>query len=180
MVSIPVGLFTVIEDHMVHFHQLQRDTADRIRNRRVHERTGKEAASEDIVVEPDEAGRDRAGPLQDHRHRRLRPVLHGFESRNAGSVSTADWMMLKSKPCRWAIVFGAYDRRTVPGGRRGPGRPVLKTARGPIGYRRPATPPCKRGPRTARVDLDLSHERKRTEPRCGARVANGATACAAH
>lgn len=49
MVSIPVGLFTAIEDHTVHFHQLQRDTADRIRNRRVNERTGKEVASEDIV-----------------------------------------------------------------------------------------------------------------------------------
>ncbi|MCF1597394.1 non-homologous end joining protein Ku [Streptomyces muensis] len=66
MVSVPVGLFTAIEDHTVHFHQLQRDTADRIRNRRVNERTGKEVASEDIVkgyeaadgeyvvVEPDE------------------------------------------------------------------------------------------------------------------------------
>ncbi|MET9968400.1 Ku protein [Streptomyces sp. NPDC006356] len=66
MVSVPVGLFTAIEDHTVHFHQLQRGTADRIRNRRVNERTGKEVASEDIVkgyeaadgeyvvVEPDE------------------------------------------------------------------------------------------------------------------------------
>lgn len=49
MVTAPVGLFTATEDHTVHFHQLQRDTADRIRNRRVNERTGKEVASEDIV-----------------------------------------------------------------------------------------------------------------------------------
>ncbi|MFC5213769.1 Ku protein [Streptomyces coerulescens] len=66
MVSVPVGLFTATEDHTVHFHQLQRGTADRIRNRRVNERTGKEVASKDIVkayeaadgeyvvVEPDE------------------------------------------------------------------------------------------------------------------------------
>ncbi|QOV40822.1 Ku protein [Streptomyces ferrugineus] len=66
MVTVPVGLFTAVEDHTVHFHQLQRGTADRIRNRRVNERTGREVASEDIVkgyqaadgeyivVEPDE------------------------------------------------------------------------------------------------------------------------------
>ncbi|MGW9032545.1 non-homologous end joining protein Ku [Streptomyces sp. NPDC055722] len=49
MVSVPVGLFTATEDHTVHFHQLQRGTADRIRNRRVNERTGKEVPTEDIV-----------------------------------------------------------------------------------------------------------------------------------
>ncbi|MFB6636314.1 Ku protein [Streptomyces chartreusis] len=66
MVGVPVGLFTATADHTVHYHQLQRGTADRIRNRRVNERTGKHVASKDIVkayeaadgeyiiVEPDE------------------------------------------------------------------------------------------------------------------------------
>ncbi|MFD4413198.1 Ku protein [Streptomyces sp. NPDC058476] len=66
LASLPVGLYTATEDHTVHFHQLQRGTADRIRNRRVNERTGKEVPSENIVkgyelaegeyivVEPDE------------------------------------------------------------------------------------------------------------------------------
>ncbi|MET9256392.1 Ku protein [Streptomyces sp. NPDC003717] len=66
LVTVPVGLFTATEDHTVHFHQLQRDTSDRIRNRRVNERTGKEVDASDIVkgyevgegeyvvVEPDE------------------------------------------------------------------------------------------------------------------------------
>jgi DNA end-binding protein Ku len=66
LVSVPVGLFTATEDHTVHFHQLQRGTSDRIRNRRVNERTGDEVDSDDIVkgfevgegeyvvVEPDE------------------------------------------------------------------------------------------------------------------------------
>ncbi|MET8538708.1 Ku protein [Streptomyces sp. NPDC005065] len=66
LATLPVGLFTATEDHTVHFHQLQRDTADRIRNRRVNERTGKEVSGGDIVkgyelaegeyivVEPDE------------------------------------------------------------------------------------------------------------------------------
>ncbi|MFC5219613.1 Ku protein [Streptomyces coerulescens] len=54
MVSVPVGLFTATEDQTAHFHQLQRGTADRIRNRRVNEGTGNGAAGKDIVVEPDE------------------------------------------------------------------------------------------------------------------------------
>jgi len=66
LVTVPVGLYTATEDHTVHFHQLQRGTSDRIRNRRVNERTGKEVSAADIVkgfevgegeyvvVEPDE------------------------------------------------------------------------------------------------------------------------------
>ncbi|WSA81715.1 Ku protein [Streptomyces sp. NBC_01799] len=49
LVSVPVGLYTAVGDHTVHFHQLQRGSADRVRNRRVNERTGKEVAAEDIV-----------------------------------------------------------------------------------------------------------------------------------
>ncbi|WP_159323774.1 Ku protein [Streptomyces tendae] len=49
LVSVPVGLFTATEDHTVHFHQLQRGTSDRIRNRRVNERTGQEVDADDIV-----------------------------------------------------------------------------------------------------------------------------------
>lgn len=66
LVTVPVGLYTATEDHTVRFHQLQRDTADRIRSRRVNERTGRQVSSDDIVkgydlgegdyvvVEPDE------------------------------------------------------------------------------------------------------------------------------
>ncbi|WP_149180391.1 Ku protein [Streptomyces sp. TRM49041] len=49
LVTVPVGLFTATEDHTVHFHHLQRGTGDRIRHRRVNERTGEEVSSEDIV-----------------------------------------------------------------------------------------------------------------------------------
>ena len=64
--SIPVGLFTATDDHTVHFHQFQRGTSDRVRNKRVNERTGREVEFDDIVkgaevgdgehviVEPDE------------------------------------------------------------------------------------------------------------------------------
>ncbi|SDM67755.1 non-homologous end joining protein Ku [Allokutzneria albata] len=49
LVSIPVGLYSATSDHTVHFHQLERGTADRIRNRRVNERTGEEVDRSDIV-----------------------------------------------------------------------------------------------------------------------------------
>lgn len=58
LVTVPVGLFTATEDHTVHFHQLQRGTADRVRNKRINERTGEDVDTKDIVkgyeVEPGE------------------------------------------------------------------------------------------------------------------------------
>ncbi|ALG11379.1 Ku protein [Kibdelosporangium phytohabitans] len=77
LVSIPVELYSATEDHTVHFNQFQRGTSDRIRYKRVNERTGKEVDYSDIVkgnevdsgefvlVEPDELadiapGRSRA------------------------------------------------------------------------------------------------------------------------
>lgn len=66
LVALPVALYTAVEDHAVRFHQLERGTSDRVRNRRVNERTGKEVEFDDIVkgyevapgeyvvVEPDE------------------------------------------------------------------------------------------------------------------------------
>ncbi|MFG2987419.1 Ku protein [Streptomyces sp. NPDC048258] len=65
LVSLPVGLYTATDSHTIHFHQLQRGTSDRVRNRRVNERTGDEVELDDIVkgydtgeeyvlVEPDE------------------------------------------------------------------------------------------------------------------------------
>lgn len=66
LVTVPVGLYTATGDHTVHFHQLQRGTSDRVRNKRVNERTGDEVDTSDIVkgyeldegqyvvVEPDE------------------------------------------------------------------------------------------------------------------------------
>lgn len=54
LVTVPVGLYSATEDHTVHFHQYQRGTADRIRNKRVNERTGDEVAYGDIVRGHDE------------------------------------------------------------------------------------------------------------------------------
>ncbi|MFD7533669.1 Ku protein [Streptomyces sp. NPDC059849] len=76
LVSLPVALYTATDNHTIRFHQLQRGTADRIRNRRVNERTGDEVeldeivkgydtGSEYVIVEPEELddiapGRSRA------------------------------------------------------------------------------------------------------------------------
>lgn len=49
LVSLPVGLYTATDSHTIHFHQLQRGTSDRIRNKRINERTGEEVPLEEIV-----------------------------------------------------------------------------------------------------------------------------------
>ncbi|MEV7548764.1 Ku protein [Amycolatopsis sp. NPDC089917] len=49
LVTVPVRLYSAVEDHTVHFRQFQRGTEDRIRYRRVNERTGKEVDFDDIV-----------------------------------------------------------------------------------------------------------------------------------
>ena len=49
LVTVPVELYSATEDHTVHFRQFERGTSDRIRYRRVNERTGKEVDYDDIV-----------------------------------------------------------------------------------------------------------------------------------
>ncbi|MGW2255180.1 non-homologous end joining protein Ku [Kitasatospora sp. NPDC001660] len=49
LVTVPVALYTATQSHDVRFHQLQRGTGDRVRNKRVNERTGKEVEFADIV-----------------------------------------------------------------------------------------------------------------------------------
>ncbi|MFF1412989.1 Ku protein [Streptomyces sp. NPDC058289] len=44
-----MGLYTATDSHTIHFHQLQRGTSDRVRNKRVNERTGEEVPFEEIV-----------------------------------------------------------------------------------------------------------------------------------
>ncbi|WIX74999.1 Ku protein [Amycolatopsis carbonis] len=49
LVTVPVRLYSAIEDHTVHFRQFERGTSDRIRYRRVNERTGDEVELAEIV-----------------------------------------------------------------------------------------------------------------------------------
>ena len=66
LVSVPVGLYSATSEHELDFHQFQRGTSDRIRYKRVNERTGREVdfdkivkghevgGGEYVIVEPDE------------------------------------------------------------------------------------------------------------------------------
>ncbi len=66
LVTVPVEMYGATEDHTISFRQFERGTSDRIRYKRVNERTGAEVAFSDIVkgaevgggeyviIEPDE------------------------------------------------------------------------------------------------------------------------------
>ncbi|GAA0557538.1 MULTISPECIES: Ku protein [Streptomyces] len=49
LVAMPVQLFTATESHTIRFNQIQRGTSDRVRNKRVNERTGEEVPVDEIV-----------------------------------------------------------------------------------------------------------------------------------
>jgi DNA end-binding protein Ku len=49
LVSVPVAMYTATREHEVSFHQFEKDTSDRIRYKRVNERTGREVDFDDIV-----------------------------------------------------------------------------------------------------------------------------------
>jgi DNA end-binding protein Ku len=56
LVNVPVGLYPATTDKTVHFHQIEDGTSDRIRYRKVNERTGKEVPAERIVKAMDMGG----------------------------------------------------------------------------------------------------------------------------
>ncbi|RSS46508.1 Ku protein [Streptomyces sp. WAC07061] len=56
LVSLPIALYTATDSHTIRFHQLQRGTADRIRNKRINERTGDEVDLGEIVKGFDTGG----------------------------------------------------------------------------------------------------------------------------
>jgi DNA end-binding protein Ku len=49
LVNVPVGVYSATDDKTIHFNQLERGTSDRVRNKRVNERTGEEVAFDAIV-----------------------------------------------------------------------------------------------------------------------------------
>ncbi|MGG7575946.1 Ku protein [Streptomyces sirii] len=89
LVTLPVRMYSATDSHTIRFHHLQCGTADRIRVKRINERTGKEAPSDDIVkgldvgdeyvvVEPDELdeiapGRSRALEISEFVDLSVRP-----------------------------------------------------------------------------------------------------------
>jgi len=49
LVNVPVGLFTATDDKAIHFNQFQAGTSDRVRQKRVNERTGEEVEYAEVV-----------------------------------------------------------------------------------------------------------------------------------
>src|SRR6266702_3714291 len=49
LVNVPIGLYPATEDKTIHFNQFQAGTSDRIRYKRVNERTGREVGLAHIV-----------------------------------------------------------------------------------------------------------------------------------
>jgi DNA end-binding protein Ku len=58
LVNVPVGMYSATSGHEVSFHQFEEDTGDRIRNKRVNERTGKEVDYDHIVKGAEVGGGD--------------------------------------------------------------------------------------------------------------------------
>ncbi|MDP1820781.1 MAG: Ku protein [Acidimicrobiales bacterium] len=50
LVNVPVKAYTAVRDHDVHFHQLEKRSGSRIRNRKVSEKSGKEVDSSAIEM----------------------------------------------------------------------------------------------------------------------------------
>jgi DNA end-binding protein Ku len=50
LVNVPVKAHVAVRDHDVHFHQLEKDSGARIRNRKVSEKSGKEVDTDDIEL----------------------------------------------------------------------------------------------------------------------------------
>lgn len=50
LVNVPVRAFTAVRDHDVHFHQLEKKSGARVRNRKVSEKTGRELDRDDIEM----------------------------------------------------------------------------------------------------------------------------------
>jgi len=56
LVNVPVGVYPATQDKTIHFNQFESGTSDRIRYKKVNERTGKEVATADIVKGVDLGG----------------------------------------------------------------------------------------------------------------------------
>ena len=56
LVNVPVGIYPATQDKSIHFNQLEEGTSDRIRYKKVNERTGKEVDNDQIVKGYDVGG----------------------------------------------------------------------------------------------------------------------------
>ncbi len=87
LVNVPVGLYTATEDRSIHFNQFQAGTSDRVRYKRVNERTGDEVDYADIVKGYDLGGGE---------HVLLSPEeLQAVEPERSRSIDIVDFVDLR-------------------------------------------------------------------------------------
>ncbi len=181
LVNVPVALFSATEERSIRFNQFQAGTSDRIRNKRVNERTGEEVATQDIAKGTHLGGgeyvvlfrRDRisgTGPLQDDRRlglrgpRRDRPgvlrpvVLPGASRQGCGEgIRARVRVAARSDAARGQRRVGHLRHARAASARRDPA-----TRRRP----RPRDAPrLRRGPRPRRGDRDAADRREGEEVR---------------
>src|SRR6478609_7261775 len=73
LVNVPVKAFSAVRDHDVHFHQLEKRSGSRIRNKKVAEKSGKEVDSDDIAM-GFEVGKGRYVTFDKDELRELKPA----------------------------------------------------------------------------------------------------------
>jgi DNA end-binding protein Ku len=88
LVNIPVGLYSATEDKAIRFHQFQEGTSDRIRNKRVNERTGEEVEYADIVKGYDIGGGEYVIVLPEE--------LEGVEPGSSRTIEIVDFVDLEA------------------------------------------------------------------------------------
>jgi DNA end-binding protein Ku len=86
LVNVPVKAYTAVRDHEVRFHQLQKRTGARIRNKRVSEKSGKEVDTKDIELGY-EVSRGRYVTVDPEEIEELRP-------RSTRTIEVADFVAL--------------------------------------------------------------------------------------
>ena len=161
LVNVPVGLFSATDDKAIHFNQFQAGTADRIRQKRVNERTGEEVEYAEVVK-----GYDLGGGEVRHRHAR-----RARSPSSPGAPGPSRNHRLR-RPRRHRSHLLQVDVLPRPAGRAG--RPALRAvARGDgpeqQGRRRLPGVPHQGAPRHDQADRDgagpRDHVLRRRDPR---------------
>ncbi|MFF5130992.1 Ku protein [Streptomyces syringium] len=151
LVTVPVSLYSAVDEHTVRFHQVQRGTSDRVRIRRVNERTGKEVAGKDIV---------KGYELGEGRYVLVEPdELHVIAPGRSQTIDVSGFVELAQvKPVYFAATYNLTRPPRAPlrqiRAPAGPGRtlqpngPAPATRFRPPGHRRSAARDCPGHPRT--------------------------------
>jgi DNA end-binding protein Ku len=111
LVNVPVGLYAATEDRTVHFNQFQAGTTDRIRYKRVNERTGREVKLADIV-RGHEVSKDDYVLVTDEELAAVDPAGRGRSISLISSISLRSTRSTSRRPTTWPRRARARCART--------------------------------------------------------------------